>query len=162
MNKNKLKMHYLIVLFFLWSALVSLFSYLVTNNLLPLGVVEIIDSIGSKVPSIYRLKDNYIFGGYAARRIAAMSLMATPILIAFLFFIDVEPTVSGVRDKKKETKVAAILIVVWFFVFISGFGANGPGRMFYKDAVAFSILSSFITYISSLSLRVAFCLKFIK
>lgn len=163
MKKIELKTPYLWVLFFLWVAWGQLVAYCILNGLVPDFFLGIADAIGGVVPSITRIGDNYSFGLPAARRIAAISLAMTPLLFLLMLFADVGKTVIRVREKRQEVKVATILVVLGFGMFIAGFGYRVPGfpqRWFYTSAMAFSFLSSLLTYLSTAFLRLAWGLRF--
>ncbi len=163
MRRIQLKTPYLWLLFFLWVAWGQLVSYCVLNGLIPDFILGIADAIAGVVPSITRLGDHYAFGLPAARRIAALSLAMTPLLFLSMLFADVEEGISGIRKKGKETTAITMFLVLGIGIFIAGFGYRVPGfpqRLFYTNVIAFSFLSSLLTYLSTSFLRLVWCLRF--
>jgi len=162
MIKIELKTPYLWLLFFLWVVWGQFVSYCILENYVPGFVLEFADAIGGFVPSVTRLRDHYAFGVVAARRIASLSLALTPLLFLLLLLADVEETVTSVRKRRGGAKVATILVVLGLGMFVAGFGYRVPGfpqRLFYTNAIAFSFLSSLLTYLSTSFLRLAWGLR---
>ncbi len=163
MKRIELKTSYLWALFFLWIAGGQLLAYGVLHGLVPESILGIADAIARVVPSITRLGDNYAFGLSAARRIAALSLAMALLLFFLLLFADVGDSIEGVRQKKKEAKAIAIFFVVGLGMLFAGFGYRVPGfpqKLFYTNGIAYSFLSSLLTYLCTYSLRLAWCLGF--
>lgn len=114
----------------------------------------VFDGFGKFIPSISRIASNPNLDVTLAQSLASLLLLSIPILFVAFLFCDFEGGVVGVREKGKEVLAVLLLTAIGSGVFVAGFNHSIAKNGF----VAFSLLSTLITYLSAYCYRVAFCI----
>lgn len=148
--------------FFAWAVFGQLLGFAVDNGYFSSAFELSYQYFGAYIPSISRIDKAVFFDVLVAKSYASALILLTPVMFGLLLFVDVEPSVAGVRKNGKERLVISILLIVGSLIFVGGFNFRGPGNIFRESIHWFSFLVSLLTFLSAYCFRAAFCIRFNK
>ena len=142
----------------LWFALGQLVMLAIHNSIAPRLVFELYGVLSPFFLSLRRMESIQYFNSEVAQAYASAMLLWIPPLFAILGRMNLNALLTGVRAKGRQNVLIAgsLFFLLGLIVFVSGFGAKGPGLVFRNSAVGFAFLISFLVFMSAFCLRLAF------